>query len=199
MSRSAQRFCRSAPWRLVAGRVVLPWALQGAEPRGDVLEIGCGSGAMAAEVLRRHPDVRMTATDYDASMVEAARARLSPFGGRADVRQADATALPFEDASFDLVLSFVMLHHVVRWEAAVAELVRVLRPGGRIVGYDLFGDGGGRVLHRPGHAHDHHTSEVRLMRRAELRTALADLPIEEAVIRPILGGTVGRFRARKAG
>jgi len=202
MSRSAQLFCRSAPWRLVAGRVVLPWALQGAKPQGDVLEIGCGSGAMAAEVLRRHPDVRMTATDYDESMVVAARARLSPFGGRAVVRQADATALPFEDASFDLVLSFVMLHHVVRWEAAVGELVRVLRPGGRVVGYDLFGDGGGRILHRPGHAHDHdhdHTNEVRLMRRAELQTALADLPVEEAVIRPILGGTVARFRARKAG
>ena len=211
MSQSAQRFCRSAPWRLVAGRVVLPWALQGAVPQGDVLEIGCGSGAMAAAVLRRFPAVQMTATDFDESMVQAARARLSPFGGRAEVRQADATALPFDDASFDLVLSFVMLHHVVRWEEAVGELARVLRPGGRIVGYDLFADGGGRVLHRPRHDHGHdhdrdhdrdhdhdHIDEVRLMRRAELQQAFGALPLEDAMIRPILGGTIGRFRARKA-
>ena len=40
--------CRSAPWRLVARRLVLPWALQGIRPQGKVLEIGAGSGAMAA-------------------------------------------------------------------------------------------------------------------------------------------------------
>lgn len=201
MSRSAQMFCRSAPWRVVAGRVVLPWALQGATPKAEVLEIGCGSGAMAAALLRRYPAARMTATDFDESMVQAARSRLSSFGDRAEVRQADATALPFEDESFDLVLSFIMLHHVVRWEQAVGELVRVLRPGGRVVGYDLFGDGGGRILHRPGHVHDHehdHTNEVRLMRRAELRQAFDDLPVDDVLIRPILGGTVGRFRAAKA-
>ena len=116
MSRFAQVMCRSAPWRLFAGRVVLPWALQGKELHGDVLEIGCGSGAMAAEILRRFPDVRLTATDYDQSMVDVAAERLAPFGPRAEVRQADATSLPFDDASFDAALSFIMLHHVVDWE-----------------------------------------------------------------------------------
>jgi spermidine synthase len=48
-----QRFCRSAPWRWFARHVILPWALQGEPLRGDVLEIGAGSGAMAAELLRR--------------------------------------------------------------------------------------------------------------------------------------------------
>ena len=101
MSSVAQLMCRSAPWRLFAGHVVLPWALQGHELGGDVLEIGCGSGAMAAEALRRFPDVRLTATDFDESMVEVARRRLSEFGPRAQVRQADATALSFPDSSFD--------------------------------------------------------------------------------------------------
>lgn len=77
---------------------------------------------MAAEVLRAAPDVRLTATDYDESMVRVAERRLSEFGSRAEVRQADATALPFPDASFDAVLSFIMLHHVVRWEQAIEQL-----------------------------------------------------------------------------
>jgi ubiquinone/menaquinone biosynthesis C-methylase UbiE len=187
MSRYAQLVCRSAPWRFVAGRFVLPWALQGTQLRGEVLEVGCGSGAMAAEVLRRFPDVRLTATDYDPSMVDVARRRLAPFGERAEVRQADATALPFPDASFDTALSFIMLHHVVRWEEALAELTRVLRPGGQVMGYDLLGDRGG---HRHGREH-----EVRLMRRAELDKVLGELTGERASITPSLGGVLARFRA----
>jgi ubiquinone/menaquinone biosynthesis C-methylase UbiE len=190
MSRSAQLMCRSAPWRVFAGRVVLPWALQGIELRGDVLEIGCGSGAMAVEILRRYPDVRLIATDYDESMVDVARRRLSPFGGRAEVRQADATALPFPDAAFDATLSFIMLHHVVDWERALGELSRVLRPGGRLIGYDLLGDRAGRFLH--GREHD-----TRLMRWAELRLVLGELAVDDAVTTPAFGGLVARFKARK--
>src|SRR5437879_6328189 len=128
MSRSQQLVCRSAPWRFFAGRVVLPWALQGAELRGEVREIGCGSGAMAVEVLRRYPAVRVVATDYDERMVNVARERLAPFADRADVRRADATNLPFAGGAFDAALSFIMLHHVINWEQALGELVRVLRP-----------------------------------------------------------------------
>src|SRR5579862_1226762 len=95
MSRLHAAVCRSRPWRAFAGDVVLTWSLQGFAPRGDLLEIGAGSGAMAAEVLARYDDVRMTATDFDQEMVEAASARLAGFGDRAVVRQADATALPF--------------------------------------------------------------------------------------------------------
>lgn len=190
MTRFAQVMCRSAPWRVFAGRVVLPWALQGNELRGDVLEIGCGSGAMAAEVLRRFPDVRLTATDYDQSMVDAAQRRLASFNSRVEVRQADATSLPFSDASFDSALSFIMLHHVVDWEQALAELVRVLRPGGVLVGYDLLGD---RAGHR-GHGRDH---DVRMMRRSELHQKLDELT-GGAVIRPGLGGIVARFSALRA-
>src|SRR5438045_5195328 len=95
MSHRAQFWCRSAPWRVFAGRVVLPWALQGQDLRGDVLEIGCGSGAMAAEMLRRYPTIRLTATDYDDAMLDGARRRLAAFGERVEVRRADATALPF--------------------------------------------------------------------------------------------------------
>ena len=146
---------------------------------------------MAAELLRRYPGVRVTATDYDDAMVAAARRRLAPFGARAEVQQADAAALPFPDASFDAALSFIMLHHVMAWEEAVTELIRVLRPGGRLLGYDLLGD---RRGHRHQLGHDH-----RLMRSAELRQKLDALPVEAPVITPGLGGRVARFAARRAG
>jgi methylase of polypeptide subunit release factors len=58
MSRFEAAFCRSAPWRFWARRVVLPWALQGIQPDGHVLEIGAGSGAMAAELLAAYPASR---------------------------------------------------------------------------------------------------------------------------------------------
>src|SRR4051794_17041685 len=99
MTRGERRACQSAPWRLSPRHVVLPWALAGNVPTGRVLEIGGGSGAMAAELLERHPDITMVVTDFDEVMVEDAARRLRVYGQRAEVRQADATALPFEDAS----------------------------------------------------------------------------------------------------
>jgi len=69
-------------------------------------------------------------------MTEAAAARLRDFP-KASTRTADATAMPFPDGSFDSVVSCLMLHHIVEWERALAEVARVLRPGGTFVGYDL--------------------------------------------------------------
>src|SRR5437016_14190261 len=95
MSPFEAAFCRSGPWRLFARRLVLPWALQGERPTGRVLEIGAGSGAMAAELLAMFDDIAMCVTDYDDAMGAAAAERLNAFGTRAECRQADATALPF--------------------------------------------------------------------------------------------------------
>lgn len=190
MSRFQSAFCRSAPWRGFARRVVLPWALQGVRPEGHVLEIGAGSGAMAAELLAAHPDVRMTVTDFDDDMVVAAAERLVPFGDRATARQADATALPFADGEFDAVLSWVMLHHTIEWEKALAEAVRVLRPGGQLVGYDLLSTPPLRLLHPA--ADPRH----RLMRLSELRDATRELPVDLAMLTPSVAGFVVRFTLR---
>jgi ubiquinone/menaquinone biosynthesis C-methylase UbiE len=138
MSKLEVAMCTNAPWRWFARKVVLPWGLHGFAPRGDVLEIGAGSGAMAAELLTRYADVRVTATDFDEVMVRTASKRLAPFGDRVTVRQADATALPFADASFDAVVSWIMLHHTGDWQQAIREALRVLKAGGRVVGYDLY-------------------------------------------------------------
>jgi ubiquinone/menaquinone biosynthesis C-methylase UbiE len=182
--------CRNPLWRAVAGKVVLPWSLQGYEPVGEVLEIGAGSGAMAAELLSRSGTVAMTVTDFDPGMVGAATARLARFGDRATARQADATALPFPEGSFDAVLSWIMLHHTVEWEKALAESVRVLRPGGHVVAYDLLSSGPTRRLHRDRSTH-------RTLRLGELRGVVAELAVDRAVITPGLGGLVVRFLLRK--
>jgi ubiquinone/menaquinone biosynthesis C-methylase UbiE len=191
MSRFEAAFCRSAPWRLAARRVVLPWALQGTHPAGDVLEIGAGSGAMAAELLATHPHIRMTVTDFDAEMVAAAERRLAPFAYRTSTRQADATGLPFADDSFDFVLSWIMLHHTVEWEKALAEAVRVMRPGGHVVGYDLLSTAPLRALHQAEGA------RFRMMRFGELRESVRDLPISQAILTPVFSRFAVRFTLRK--
>jgi ubiquinone/menaquinone biosynthesis C-methylase UbiE len=191
MSRFESAFCRGAGWRAFAGRVVLPWALQGERLDGEVLEIGGGSGAMAGRLLATYPRLRIIVTDYDQAMVAAAQARLAPFADRAGVQQADATRLPFSDGRFDAVVSFIMLHHVIDWEAALGEAVRVLRPGGVLIGYDLVASRLARWLHQAEGARH------RLMTLGQIRDRLDDLPTEAITLRPDLAGRVVRFRARK--
>jgi len=192
MTRFEAVVCRSAPWRAVTRSVVLPWGLQGFVPEGRILEVGAGSGAMAEEVLSSFPAATMTATDFDEAMVEAISSRLARFGDRATARPADATALPFPDGSFDAVLSWVMLHHTVEWEKALGELVRVLRPGGHVVGYDLLSTPPLRLLHR------HEGTRLRLMHLRQLRAHVATLPVDQAILTPSLAGLVVRFLLRKA-
>jgi ubiquinone/menaquinone biosynthesis C-methylase UbiE len=189
MSAHAKAFCTSSPYVLLARRLLLPWALRGARPDGEVLEIGAGSGAMAAALLDRYPAIRLTATDVDGDMVVKTRQRLSSYGERASVRQADATALPFGDGHFDLVLSFAMLHHVGRWEQALAEVVRVLRPGGRLAGYDLVDTKVNRLLHVGEH------EGVRMAQPDALHAELARLPVGDMRVRPAFGGFLARFTA----
>ena len=191
MSRIEQAWCRSLPWRTFTRRVVLPWAIGDDELHGDVLEIGSGSGAMAAEILHRYPTVRLTATDVDPAMRAAAAPRLAPFGDRAEVREADATRLPFDDGSFDTVVSFIMLHHVIEWERAHGEVARVLRPGGVFVGYDLVESVVSRSTHRRDGATD------RMAAIDDLRRRLAELPFDEVRVRPAFGRIAARFRAHR--
>jgi ubiquinone/menaquinone biosynthesis C-methylase UbiE len=191
MSRFEAAFCRSAPWRFWARRVVLPWALQGIRPGGHVLEIGAGSGAMATELLAAYPSVTMTVTDFDPGMVAAAERRLEPYSDRATARQADGTALPFDDHTFDLVLSWIMLHHTIEWEKALAEAVRVIRPGGHVVGYDLLSTAPLRALHQAEGA------RFRMMKFDELRDTVRELPVAQAILTPGGGGFVVRFTLRK--
>ena len=90
-----------------------------------VLEVGCGTGLILERV--RGFATRATGIDLSAGMLGRARARGLP------VVQASATALPFADASFDVVCSFKVLAHVADIRTALAEMARVTRPGGYVL------------------------------------------------------------------
>lgn len=96
-----------------------------------VLEIGCGAGIDSAEFARNGAVV--TSTDFTERAVQSTRDLLSEAGLPSDVRQADATNLPFEDNTFDCVYSFGVLHHIPDIEKALGEIRRVLKPGGNLM------------------------------------------------------------------
>ena len=99
-----------------------------------VLDIGCGTGELMAAYLDKGASV--SGVDLSAGMLAIARERLDD---RADLRAADATALPFRDDGFDLVTASLILHELtapVRHDV-VAEMVRVARPGGHLLLVDF--------------------------------------------------------------
>ncbi|MFG3440197.1 class I SAM-dependent methyltransferase [Nonomuraea sp. NPDC047897] len=94
-----------------------------------ILDAGCGSGPLFAELRDRGAVV--TGIDASAGMLEMARRRL---GIEADLRVADlAGPLPFPDDTFDDVIASLVLHYLEDWGPTLAELRRVLRPGGRLL------------------------------------------------------------------
>lgn len=131
---------RSGLWKNLTQCVTLPWVLRFADlpEKASVLEVGSGGGFNAEIFLERFPGWRLVASDYDPEMVELCRDRLARFEDRVEARQADATHLPFPDASFDVVASIFVWHHVEDWPRATMECARVLRPGGRLLLVDLL-------------------------------------------------------------
>jgi ubiquinone/menaquinone biosynthesis C-methylase UbiE len=96
----------------------------------DVLEIGCGTGVHAR--LLAAAGASVVAVDLTPTAVELTRRRLTLHGLEADVREADAEHLPFPDRSFDFAWSWGAIHHSADTGRVIAEIARVLRPGGRL-------------------------------------------------------------------
>lgn len=111
----------------------------------DVLEIGCGTGNLTLQIARRHPDAHVTGLDPDPRALDIARAKARRAG--LDVRWDEGTAadLPYPDASMDRVVSSLMFHHLDGDDRArtLAEVRRVLRPGGRLTLVDFVSHGHG--------------------------------------------------------
>lgn len=108
--------------------------------QGTVLDVGCGPGTLALELAQRAPGLAITGVDISADMVAQARAAAarSGLGGKVSFETADGAALPFPDSSVDLVVSTLSMHHWERKAAVLAELARVVRPGGSIRIYDAW-------------------------------------------------------------
>jgi ubiquinone/menaquinone biosynthesis C-methylase UbiE len=112
----------------------LDWIESLGEPDGaHALELGCGAGHLAAAMVRR--GYRVEAIDTSQAMVEVARQTAASSGvdGALHVDIGDANALTFPDASFDLVVAIALLPWLPRAQPAIAEMARVLRPGGHLI------------------------------------------------------------------
>ncbi len=97
---------------------------------GDVLEVAIGTGLN----LPCYPQgVRLSGVELSPAMLTIARTRARDLGVDVDLREATAEALPFEDASFDTVVCTLSLCSIPRDREAIAEMFRVLRPGGRLI------------------------------------------------------------------
>ncbi|MET1087660.1 MAG: class I SAM-dependent methyltransferase [Arthrobacter sp.] len=103
-------------------------------PGARALEIGCGSGYGSQLVLERFGAARVDAVDLDSAMIELAGRRLAGYGDRVSLAQGSATdlrsALNAGDGGYDAVFDFGIVHHIPDWRAAIAEVSRVLAPGG---------------------------------------------------------------------
>ena len=120
---------RQALWANVEGENApdVLWRVLASLQPGRVLEVGGGQGELA-ERMQVELGARVTFVDQSERMVELARAR-----GIEDARVGDVQELPFADASFDTAVAAWMLYHVQDVDRGLAELARVLEPGGRLV------------------------------------------------------------------
>jgi SAM-dependent methyltransferase len=108
-------------------------------PKAQLLEVGSGPGRLAAKLAERAPAVWVKGVDIAPEMVERATALAAKSGvaDRVTFQVGDVTSLPFPDASFDLVVSTFSLHHWPDPAKGLAEIYRVLLPGGVARIYDV--------------------------------------------------------------
>ena len=122
--------------RTIKRRVIGRAAIQAGE---DILDIGCGTGTLAIAAAEAALQVNVEGLDADPSILARAERKAERAGTKVGFTEGRSDDLPYEDASFDLVLSTLFFHHLPdeSKRRSAAELLRVLRPGGRAVIGDL--------------------------------------------------------------
>ena len=110
-------------WSLVASSL----------PVRRFLDAGCGDGRHLAAFTGVAERPELVGSDISERVLETARATIAAVGVVAELRPANLEQLPFEDESFDLVLCTQVIEHLLDPAAGMAELVRVLEPGGRLI------------------------------------------------------------------
>ncbi len=193
-------------------------AALGAAPGERILDVGCGPGFYCAELLATvGAGGSVTGVDSSPAMLALAERRCAAYDN-VELLEAEAVSLPVEDASFDAALSVQVLEYVSEPEVALAELHRALRPGGRVLVWDIDWatlsvhsedpERNARVLH----AWDEHLAHPSLPRTlgALLRSAgfgqaaMAAHPFATVGLDPESYGTgivpfIGAFAAGRAG
>lgn len=163
--------------------------------RGEVLEVAVGTGL---NLSLYPPGTHLTGVDLSPEMLSLARYRSAGIGRSIELKEADVAALPFDDETFDTVVSTLAMCAVPDEEAGILEMRRVLRPGGRLLLLDHIGSNwwpiraGQRLmeLYTIPHAGEHMT------RRPRPIVERAGFVVEES--ERLKAGTVERLLARKS-
>jgi ubiquinone/menaquinone biosynthesis C-methylase UbiE len=134
------RISRWPQFRLL--RLMIARKLAGYSPTGTLADIGCGPGYLATLIAQRHPDLQVLGLDTANEMVQAAARNAAKLGlaGRVQFRQGDAGELPLPDGTLDFAVSTLSLHHWSQPGSSLAEIHRVLKPGGQLLLFDLRRD-----------------------------------------------------------
>jgi ubiquinone/menaquinone biosynthesis C-methylase UbiE len=173
------RFDTHARYSERTGDTFASWLLERvhARPGQTLLDVGCGPGHYHGALA--DSGVRLTGVDPSRGMLREARAQAATGGYTLAAAMSDAQSLPFRDASFDIVMANHMLYHVADQGAALGELRRVLKPGGRAVmatnGADNFAQLD--ALHRSAATRLGYTASA----HDALRFTLDDLPLVRSV------------------
>ncbi len=169
-----------------------------------VLDLGCGTAALTLMIKRAYADAEVVGLDGDPKVLAIARRKVARAGAAIALDCGMAYALPYPDASFDRVLSSLVLHHLTHDDKlrALREVRRVLRPGGELHVLDFGGAHGAhhglhgllaRLLHSHGIVHDNVEGKLpQLMAQAGLADA------EETGHQGTLLGSLSFYRARQA-
>ena len=158
-----------------------------------IVDVPCGGG-VALRALRPEQQVRYVAGDIAPAMLERTRAKAAARGlEQVETIEADMKALPLPDAEADLFCSYSGLHMIAEPEQAIAEIARVLKPGGEVVGSAFVADGTRRqrFLFRQG---EKRGSVPPLLPSAELASGLRDAGLIDVTVE---GRGFVVFRARK--
>ncbi len=187
MNENHAKVCGSAEWAEHIRSEILPKVTSGVDLGDDMLEIGPGPGA-ATEWLR-HKVARLTAVEVDDDAAALLKDRYA--GTNVEILTGSGAELGFPDESFDSVGTFTTLHHVptaALQNKLLAEALRVLRPGGVLVGSDSLGS---NDLH-----HFHADDTYNPVEPASLLTRLQTLGFDEVTV--MVDWSI-KFIARKAG
>lgn len=108
--------------------------------RGDVLDLGTGTALIPVELCKQITDARVMAIDLSDNMLNIARNNIELAGSIDQIQldRVDAKSMPYDDGTFDCVLSNSIIHHLPEPSAAIAESVRVVRTGGLLFFRDLL-------------------------------------------------------------
>ncbi len=141
--RAAQAYDRISKWpQFRALRRLIVRELRRHRPAGILADIGCGPGLLTMLIARKFPQLKVLGLDTAQEMITTANQNALSLGlqARVEYRQGDIRSLPVPDQTLDFAVSSLSLHHWSEPERGLAEIYRVLKPGGQVLLFDLRRD-----------------------------------------------------------